>query len=55
MTMTQLTLSANTQNLINIVLQAPGTNKVNYRNAYNAIYSDVEANGHIDAGSVRRV
>jgi hypothetical protein len=49
--MTQLTLSANTQNLINTAIsKGRGTNNVNYLNAYNAIYSDLEANGHIDAG-----
>ncbi|MGB9153392.1 MAG: choice-of-anchor D domain-containing protein [Alphaproteobacteria bacterium] len=47
--MTTLTLSQNTINLINIaVADGPGTNNINYANAYNAIYSDIVANGNVN-------
>jgi hypothetical protein len=44
--MTPFTLSQNTQNLIALALQGganPGTNNINYYNAYNAIYNDLLA------------
>src|ERR1035438_2857953 len=51
--MTQLTLSQNTQTLINTAVSSgPGTNNVNYLNAYNAIYSDLKANGGINSGTM---
>jgi hypothetical protein len=50
--MTQFTLSANTQALINAaVADGPGTNNANYLAAYNAIYSDIEANGGVNSGT----
>jgi hypothetical protein len=50
--MTQLTLDANTQSLINTAIASPGTNNVNYLNAYNAIYNQLTANGNINPGVV---
>src|SRR5262249_42722594 len=51
--MTQFSLSQNTQNLINTAISSgPGTNNVNYLNAYNAIYSDLKANGNINPGTL---
>ena len=51
--MTQLVLSQNTQNLINTALNGgTGTNNVNYLNAYNAIASDLQANGSVAPGVV---
>jgi len=49
--MTQFTLSATTQSLINMAVAAgPGINNINYYNAYNAISNDLAANGNVDSG-----
>jgi len=49
--MASVTLSQNTQNLINYALaNGPGTTNINYRNAYAAISSDIAASGTINSG-----
>ena len=51
--MTQFTLNQNTQTLINTAVSSgPGTNNINYKNAYNAIYNELVAHGNINAGTL---
>ncbi|CAE6862303.1 hypothetical protein R75461_08047 [Paraburkholderia nemoris] len=50
--MTTFSLSQNTINLINTALSDPGTNNVNYLNAYNAIYNDIKNQPGVDPGTV---
>ena len=51
--MTQFTLSASTQALINNALASgPGLNNINYYNACNAIYNQLVTNGSINPATL---
>lgn len=42
---TSVPLNDSTIDLIKLALQSPGTNNINYINAYNAIYGEIEGSG----------